>query len=595
MNRCYKIFVNTFILQLIFLIRSFATVLPIAPCPADTVAVASKFPASYWVTVKANNNPVTVYQASNPKTAMNRYAWLKADENINIELNFTQPVTSLDLLRKPRSSHIKPLMSNNGKTWTFLLEPGDYVALNNNNQYRFFIFVEKIPTLKVNPNDPTVINVLSKNADNTGATITTEAIQSAIDEASKGTKKIVYVPSGIYECGTLFMKSNVHLYLEEGAFIRGARKPGVWKWEQDPLRGNEREYTSSSLIFFKTIGTDTIRNAKISGFGIIDGSGDYWRRPSTAGDECNEPSCWSRDSTHSSKGVSFHNAVDCNLDGPIIRNTVYWHTYVLGGKANKILNTKLLGVYRINNSGVELDNTKNCKVHNTMILSTESGVGFRNSHAFNFNDPNSNDTISDCIIITVHYNNIKIGGSLHLNYNCILDNIQANEFVKWEATKKTWTGDPSIRISGFKLSNVWIRQGFSINPTANNDFYCTNLSISNCKFGDTVSLRNIDTLAFVNSSCKNVWLRQDADLLKAPVNSKGISYLLNTDTTNATFISNPKKLLPKFTEYNNPPSFYSLSGKKLNHKIDRSLSIILVRNQYGFPKPTLHMPSMKRE
>lgn len=54
-----------------------------------------------------------------------------------------------------------------------------------------------------------------------GTTINTVAIQNAIDECTK-TGGTVIVPAGSFVTGTLYLKNNVTLHLEKGAFLLGS-------------------------------------------------------------------------------------------------------------------------------------------------------------------------------------------------------------------------------------------------------------------------------------------------------------------------------------------------------------------------------------
>ncbi len=54
-----------------------------------------------------------------------------------------------------------------------------------------------------------------------GSTINTIAIQNAINECNR-TGGVLVFPSGKYLTGTIYFKSNVSLYLENGAVILGS-------------------------------------------------------------------------------------------------------------------------------------------------------------------------------------------------------------------------------------------------------------------------------------------------------------------------------------------------------------------------------------
>ena len=56
-----------------------------------------------------------------------------------------------------------------------------------------------------------------------GKTMNTAALQRALDDCDA--KSVVYLPSGTYLCGSLFLSSDTELYLAEGAVLQGTGKP----------------------------------------------------------------------------------------------------------------------------------------------------------------------------------------------------------------------------------------------------------------------------------------------------------------------------------------------------------------------------------
>ena len=65
-------------------------------------------------------------------------------------------------------------------------------------------------------------NILDFGAVPDGKTMNTSAIQSAIDAAYKKGRGRVIVPEGIFLSGSIILKSNVELHLEEKAVLLGS-------------------------------------------------------------------------------------------------------------------------------------------------------------------------------------------------------------------------------------------------------------------------------------------------------------------------------------------------------------------------------------
>jgi len=91
-----------------------------------------------------------------------------------------------------------------------------------------------------------------------GKKLNTIAIQKAIDRAYQAGGGKVVIPKGRFLSGSIVLKSNVHLFLEEGAVLLGSSQPSgyysIKRWK--------------ALIL-----ADSASNISISGSGIIDGQG----------------------------------------------------------------------------------------------------------------------------------------------------------------------------------------------------------------------------------------------------------------------------------------------------------------------------------
>ncbi|WP_413062883.1 glycoside hydrolase family 28 protein [Siminovitchia sp. 179-K 8D1 HS] len=108
---------------------------------------------------------------------------------------------------------------------------------------------------------------------NDGLTKSTEAINQAISKAHEAGGGRVVVPKGTYLTGAIYLKSNVNLYLEEGAVLKFSQDPKDYlplvktRWEGVEL------YNYSPLIY--SFGEE---NIAISGKGTLDGQADneHW-------------------------------------------------------------------------------------------------------------------------------------------------------------------------------------------------------------------------------------------------------------------------------------------------------------------------------
>ncbi len=99
-----------------------------------------------------------------------------------------------------------------------------------------------------------------------GKTVNTRALQTAIDECSKNGGGTVFIPPGIFVIGTVYLKSNTHLYLQNGAIVRGSSNLN----DYEPYTPEKPYVPIHKGMFF----AEDAENITISGEGQIDGNGD---------------------------------------------------------------------------------------------------------------------------------------------------------------------------------------------------------------------------------------------------------------------------------------------------------------------------------
>jgi polygalacturonase len=111
--------------------------------------------------------------------------------------------------------------------------------------------------------DPNVVNIMDYKVDNTGKTVETAKINQAISDVSaKPGGGVLFFPTGgIYMTGTLLMKSNVQLYVDAGALIKGTGKIADYTSAPAPPGGRPLR---AQVIF------DNVENAGLAGRGAVD-------------------------------------------------------------------------------------------------------------------------------------------------------------------------------------------------------------------------------------------------------------------------------------------------------------------------------------
>ena len=317
-----------------------------------------------------------------------------------------------------------------------------------------------------------------------GRTINTVSIQKAIDQtAVKG--GTVVIPQGEFLSGTIYLKSNVSLYIQKGGMLKGSpllkdypeNTPSVKGMK--PHRAFWKSMPSRALIY-----ADSVQNIGILGEGTIDGNG---RSPAfvTEDDNPNRP-----------KLIFVVNCKKVRVEGLRFQNTAFWlqHYFACDGVIIKGLNIYNHGNKNVD--GIDID-SKNVVVSDCIIDCDDDALCFKSDGNFLC----ENVVVTNCILSTT-CNFIKMGTASYTGFknisitNCVLKRPSESLVRDWSkqsrGIKDSLTGlagialeivdggkMDKINISNIVMSGVqtpiFIRLGSRMNPTGS----ISNVSISN--------------------------------------------------------------------------------------------------------------------
>lgn len=134
-------------------------------------------------------------------------------------------------------------------------------------------FLMALLTLTVSAIEAQEFSVIDYGAQGNGVYENAQSIQKAIDAAAEAGGGVVLFPPGEYRTGTIFLKDNVTLRLDQGATIKGTPDYSLYPAEIEPVYETfllrKDRYTPRVLI----VALDK-ENVAIEGEGIIDGNGE---------------------------------------------------------------------------------------------------------------------------------------------------------------------------------------------------------------------------------------------------------------------------------------------------------------------------------
>lgn len=116
-------------------------------------------------------------------------------------------------------------------------------------------------------------NVLEQEiaADPTGLSLSTEAIQAAIDKCTESGGGTVIIPAGVYVTGPIVLKSNVRLYTDYNALVIFSDDFSLYPIKDALFEGLNTKRCQSPISAYKA------ENIAICGHGTFDGNGYSWR------------------------------------------------------------------------------------------------------------------------------------------------------------------------------------------------------------------------------------------------------------------------------------------------------------------------------
>lgn len=108
-------------------------------------------------------------------------------------------------------------------------------------------------------------NILDFGATSDTSLLSTQAIQKAINTCTEKGGGSVVIPAGSFKTGSIFLKSNVNLYLESGAVLYGSRNLGDYIEVKPAYVSLRTQEATIQLIY-----AENATHVSITGYGTID-------------------------------------------------------------------------------------------------------------------------------------------------------------------------------------------------------------------------------------------------------------------------------------------------------------------------------------
>jgi hypothetical protein len=323
-----------------------------APATIQNYPMPSIYTASSVFSLKADNQSVPVINYKDDYD----YAQFSFAGTVSIEVTSNVPITSYSI--SPMAKNIEGTV--NGNKLTFTLSSSTYVIVKINDQTKRIVIAADPLETNIPPSTGAgIYNVTQSpyNADNTGTSMASNAIQQAIDAAYQAGGGIVFIPAGVYKSGNLTLKSNVTFYLAGGAVIVGT---GMGEDYGIDFRKDSRN--ADGTYFIRTAVNSS--DITIRGRGTIDGKGIAMRERKMPAPNKNE-------------GLLNNLLVplattNFNFDGLILRDAGFWSFMVVRSDNVTIKNLKgFQDLYKIENDVIDINESQNVLVKHSIAISDD--------------------------------------------------------------------------------------------------------------------------------------------------------------------------------------------------------------------------------
>ena len=312
------------------------------------------------------------------------------------------------------------------------------------------------------------------NAVGDGVTLNTEKIQAAIDDCGKN--QCVYIPAGDFMTGSLFLHSDMELYLEKDAILHGTTDVKDYEPKIKSRFEGIEMMCYAALINIGTLEHDdvfTCSNVKISGEGTICGGGralaqnvidvetvllkDYIE---SLGDKINECECLQTIPGRTRpRLINISSAQNVTITGITIKNGASWNVHMIYSDNIVTYGCTFCSQNVWNGDGWDPDSSTNCTLFGSEFFTGDDAVAIKsgkNPEGNIINKPSEHIRIFDCISHFGH--GITIGSEMSggINdvriWNCDMGNSKYGVEIK--ATKKRGGYVKNVCVSNSKVCRI---------------------------------------------------------------------------------------------------------------------------------------------
>ena len=326
-------------------------------------------------------------------------------------------------------------------------------------------------------------------------TADTKAIQQAVDKCAEAGGGTVIFPAGTWLSGTIFLKSNVSVFLENGAVWKAVNDINGYPYIDPKIMSRENRQPRRAMVYGYQL-----QNIKIYGEGTFYGGGDY--------DIFDVEKNPDEDKNYFRPfGIYLEDCRNITVEGITMKASGFWMQRYFYCDNIKLSNLTIYNHSNKNNDGIDIDGCHNVTVDNCFIDSSDDALVLKSEGLRTCEDI----VITNCVLSS-HATPLKCGtGSLggfkriaisnivirpskskEMNHplnawgglsgidllcvdggimedivinNVVMDSVETPIFIKLGNRNSGWEGKPEAtpgRVSNIKISNIVARESGAI-------------------------------------------------------------------------------------------------------------------------------------
>src|SRR6201996_5859167 len=227
-----------------------------------------------------------------------------------------------------------------------------------------------------------VYNVRTLGAIGDGKMLDSKAINKAIETAANAGGGTVYFPAGNYLSGSIHLKSNVSLYIDQGATITAT--------DEDPGSAYDQAEQTVNMVY-QDYGHSHFHDALLWGENLHDvsilGPGTIWGKGLIKD--------YKKDSKEANKSLVLYNCRNV-----IIRDVTFFHGGWFAILATGVDNLTIDNVkIDTNRDGMDIDCCRNVHISNCSVNSPmDDGICLKSTFALGYSRSTENVTITNCAV-----------------------------------------------------------------------------------------------------------------------------------------------------------------------------------------------------